>query len=321
MIFPPPPPSPPDSDNDNLTNAEEIVLGTNPYDSDTDDDGLNDYAEVKIYHTNPLLKDTDGDSLDDKIELTYGFNPNVVEATHMFVHEGKVYCGVAYVAWVSDYFWWYIFAATLTPVELFTFLFMLCQLDGDLSLDALDGSDDARYDYVGELEARGYYVITDGNFNTVSYISNFVKAYNFAKQYNTRLFAITYTHGMPVNVDVPSIKGNWMTYWPGFEIGSSTFAEMNLLLTGSIPELVFYASPCFSMTTMSLSIRLTLAHHASTFILFGTYNSGSQSAVHRFLDYGIERTLGTISVYDAYQLAESQSIGFVGSTSYVLPIL
>jgi hypothetical protein len=29
-----------DSDNDGLTDAEEIKLGTNPFDSDSDDDGI-----------------------------------------------------------------------------------------------------------------------------------------------------------------------------------------------------------------------------------------------------------------------------------------
>jgi len=318
---PPPPPVPPDSDGDGLTNATEIAIGTNPYNSDTDSDGLSDYKEYLIYHTNPLKKDTDGDSLNDKDEITYGFNPNYVEATHMFVHDGTVYCGVAYVAWVSNYWMWELFLLTLDPIQLATVLIMLAQLDGDLSLDALDGSDDARYDYVGELEARGYYVITDSNFNTISYVSNFVTAYNFAKQYNTRLFAITYTHGMPISLDIPSIKGNWMTFIAGMGIGPSTFVEIGLLTTGSIPELVFYASPCYSMTTMSLSITASLALNAGTFILFGTFNPGTQSAVHRFLDYGIERTAGIKSVYDAYQLAESASIGFIGSTSYVLPIL
>ncbi len=315
---PPVPPPPKDSDRDGLSDKRERSIGTNPYRKDTDYDGLNDFQEVVVYETNPLKKDTDGDSLNDKVELSYGFNPNFAEATHMFVHDGKVYCGVAYVAWVSNYVLWYLFAATLSPIELATLLTMLALSDFDISLDALDGSDGASYNYVGELEARGYYVITDKNFGTVSYINNFVKAFNFAKQYNTRLFAITYTHGMPLNVDVPSIKGNWMTYYPGFEIGPSTFAEMNVLLYGTIPELVFYASPCYSMTTMQISIKVTLNHHANKFILFGTYGMGSQSAVSSFLRYGITRTPRK-SVYDAYQLAEPRIIGFSGSTSYVLP--
>ncbi|MHA1629958.1 MAG: hypothetical protein ACTSXO_04615 [Candidatus Heimdallarchaeota archaeon] len=318
---PPPPPPSTDSDNDGLSNTKEREIGTDPYKYDTDGDGIGDYLEYCLYHTNPLLKDTDGDSLEDKVELQYGFDPNFVEATHMFVHDGKVYCGVAYVAWVSDYWLWYPFIGTMTLAEQITFLAMLGMLDGDLSLDALDGSDDPRYNYVAELESRGYYVITDANFGTASYIANFIYAFTFAQQYNTRLFVITYTHGMPLNTDIPSIKGNWMTYWPGFEIGPSTFEEMAPLLFGSIPELVFYAAPCFSMTTMSISITQTLLLHTSNLILFGTFNSGTQSAVWKFLNYGIKQTYGTKSVYDAYQLSETQLIGFLGSKSYVLPTL
>ena len=43
---------------------------------DTDNDGLIDYEEVKIYHTNPLLPDTDGDGHLDGVEVKNGYNPN-----------------------------------------------------------------------------------------------------------------------------------------------------------------------------------------------------------------------------------------------------
>lgn len=65
-----------DFDNDGLTNEEEEVLGTDPNKADTDDDGLNDYQEVKIYKTNPLKADTDGDGFKDGGEVTKGYNPN-----------------------------------------------------------------------------------------------------------------------------------------------------------------------------------------------------------------------------------------------------
>ena len=42
-----------DCDNDGLTNAQEIVIGTNPYNSDTDGDGVLDGTEV-VDNTNPL---------------------------------------------------------------------------------------------------------------------------------------------------------------------------------------------------------------------------------------------------------------------------
>lgn len=65
-----------DSDGDQLTNMQEIGLGTNALSTDTDGDGLSDYAEVVTYNTNPNSADTDGDGLTDYFEITtYGTNP------------------------------------------------------------------------------------------------------------------------------------------------------------------------------------------------------------------------------------------------------
>ena len=55
-----------DSDNDDLTNAQEKVLGTDPLTADTDGDGRDDAAEVGADPANPL--DTDGDSKIDALE-------------------------------------------------------------------------------------------------------------------------------------------------------------------------------------------------------------------------------------------------------------
>ncbi len=58
-----------DLDKDSLLNDEEIKLGTDPRNPDTDGDGLRDGAEVRTYHTDPLKKDTDGDGLNDGEEI------------------------------------------------------------------------------------------------------------------------------------------------------------------------------------------------------------------------------------------------------------
>lgn len=65
----------PDTDLDGLSDAEEVSLGTNPNNSDSDGDGLNDRAEIQVYLSNPLLKDSDGDGFEDGFEVSTGFNP------------------------------------------------------------------------------------------------------------------------------------------------------------------------------------------------------------------------------------------------------
>ena len=62
-------PGRPDRDGDLLFDDEELQIGTDPEDADTDDDGLLDGPEVKTYMTDPLNPDTDGDSLMDGLEV------------------------------------------------------------------------------------------------------------------------------------------------------------------------------------------------------------------------------------------------------------
>jgi hypothetical protein len=65
-----------DSDNDLLSNIDELLLGTNPLDADSDDDNLSDYEEQYTWGTNPLLADTDADGVSDYNEaVTYNTNP------------------------------------------------------------------------------------------------------------------------------------------------------------------------------------------------------------------------------------------------------
>lgn len=63
-----------DFDRDNLTNAQEIVRGTDLRKADTDGDGLSDGDEVPR-GTNPLLTDTDGDGIPDGVEADKSCDP------------------------------------------------------------------------------------------------------------------------------------------------------------------------------------------------------------------------------------------------------
>jgi hypothetical protein len=60
---------PEDTDGDGLTNQEEVQLGTDPNNPDTDQDQLMDGPEVKTLRTNPLNPDSDADQLTDGDEV------------------------------------------------------------------------------------------------------------------------------------------------------------------------------------------------------------------------------------------------------------
>ncbi|MBR5515622.1 MAG: S-layer homology domain-containing protein, partial [Clostridia bacterium] len=64
-----------DADKDGLTNAQEVALGTELSKADSDNDGIDDYKEVKESKTDPCKYDTDGDGLCDGDELVLGLDP------------------------------------------------------------------------------------------------------------------------------------------------------------------------------------------------------------------------------------------------------
>lgn len=58
-----------DKDGDGLTDAAEVLLGTDPGKLDTDGDGLGDGVETKDHRTDPLDADSDDDNLSDGDEI------------------------------------------------------------------------------------------------------------------------------------------------------------------------------------------------------------------------------------------------------------
>lgn len=65
----------PDDDADGLSDADEILYGTNPLIYDSDGDTLGDGDEVNIHHTMPDDPDSDGDFIDDGDEILNASDP------------------------------------------------------------------------------------------------------------------------------------------------------------------------------------------------------------------------------------------------------
>lgn len=71
-------PNNPDTDLDRLTDGDEVLrIGTNPRDRDTDKDILIDGDEVLQFRTNPLKWDTSGDGISDGEAVARGLDPLV----------------------------------------------------------------------------------------------------------------------------------------------------------------------------------------------------------------------------------------------------
>ncbi|MBN1328267.1 MAG: hypothetical protein JXA54_02225 [Candidatus Heimdallarchaeota archaeon] len=78
-----------DSDNDGLSDAEERLYGTSPYNCDSDWDGLYDGAEVYIYFTKPANPDSDKDYIADSWEIfLFNTNPMIADMDHDGLNDG-----------------------------------------------------------------------------------------------------------------------------------------------------------------------------------------------------------------------------------------
>jgi len=69
-----------DLDGDGLPASAEADAGTSPLAADTDDDRLNDTAEVEQYPTDPTDPDTDDDGVLDGVEIRNGFDPTAADS-------------------------------------------------------------------------------------------------------------------------------------------------------------------------------------------------------------------------------------------------
>ena len=78
-----------DNDDDGLSDLYEQSLGSDPFNSDSDGDGLKDGDEANIYGSSPVLGDTDADGFDDKAEVNASTDPKNAD-DFPFLHQGFV---------------------------------------------------------------------------------------------------------------------------------------------------------------------------------------------------------------------------------------
>lgn len=79
-----------DEDGDTLTNLEEFQSGIDPFNPDSDSDGLTDDTEVNVTLTSPASADTDEDGLDDNIEVAMGSDPRDADSNNNGVSDGDM---------------------------------------------------------------------------------------------------------------------------------------------------------------------------------------------------------------------------------------
>lgn len=79
-----------DKDKDGLGKCDEVKIGTDPNNPDTDGDGLNDGEEFLTYKTNPLHVDTDLDGLTDAVEVNSSkTNPLIADTDNDGLNDGE----------------------------------------------------------------------------------------------------------------------------------------------------------------------------------------------------------------------------------------
>jgi len=126
----------------------EKQYGTDPYDPDTDKDGIKDGDEVYVYGTVPTSPDTDGDLLSDSVEIALGLDPNSPDTDHDGIPDSVEVAdnaaiingtigagGISHLIWETRGSYTLYFKANITD-------YRQIDVDGDSLIDAIDYDSD-----------------------------------------------------------------------------------------------------------------------------------------------------------------------------------
>ena len=78
-----------DSDQDGKSDGGELFFNIDPFNPDTDGDGLKDGDEILKFHANPVSKDTDGDGLNDYEEVRIGADTQRIDTDKDGLKDGE----------------------------------------------------------------------------------------------------------------------------------------------------------------------------------------------------------------------------------------
>jgi len=133
---------------DTIRYKYEGECGTDPYDRDTDKDGIEDGDEVYVYGTDPTSPDTDGDLLSDSVEIALGLDPKSPDTDHDGIADSVEIAdnaaiingtietgGIAHLIWETRDSYTLYFKANITD-------YRQIDVDGDSLIDAIDYDSD-----------------------------------------------------------------------------------------------------------------------------------------------------------------------------------
>lgn len=199
------------------------------------------------------------------------------------------------------------------------------------------------YNYARVLRDKGYLVLTVADFTLATFFNGFQKALCIADYYNTRLFAVSHSHGLPTGgfttYDVGAITAHsFVAFLDDPKLVSNSrldalgLSYMKGKLNGGILEIVYYIASCFALGgygevkiggIYTTSYQSPLSTYASKGAVLGVFLRLAQfSDVSDFRYYFLARDQNLKTAYDNACWTSWHTVrtwGSFSSTNYRLP--